>query len=265
MFIIAGSKNASIKEKQIDAPIQKLWFSGNMLLAGLITSDNPMASIISQLDMAKLSIQKQTSNGNIPLLLPIGLGSIAEICSNQEGHLNCMFTHQNGWLTFECTVDLSASNAIDSGDGKFLLLSLDMAGSAIDKIEVYGLDLPIVGNGFTRYNQLKVNANTQKSINVVGKDVIALPRTGFSQIDIVFPNRTVTYKKDIKAICQAIENVVANYVTRLNDYAGETPVSVYAQTYFDGVNYYTIGVQDAIEVRVLYTADTTVITTEETV
>lgn len=272
MFIISGSKAASIKEKQIDAPISKIWIKGNIKVNGIKFTSNPGLKIIDALNNALISIQKQTANGNVPLLLPIGLGSIAEICSNQEGHLNCFMNDYpadgtgDRNVSFELQIELSRVGALRASDGKFILLSLDMSASEITELDIYGVEFPVQTETYTSYKQLKVNANTQKSINVIGKDVISLPRTGFQQLDIIYPDRTVTFKEDIKVITQSIENMVLNYVSVYNDLEnnpGAVPSNCYAQTYFDGVKYHTIGLQGAIEVKVLYNCDTMLITSEQ--
>lgn len=270
MYIITGSKTASIKEKQIDAPIQKLFIVGSIPLPkfGMETNRNVGLAIVQLLDEAKLSIEKQTPQGNEPLLLPIGLGSIAEICSNSEGHLNC---RQDIWankLFFELTIELSGHAALESRDGHFLLLSVDMADSSIDSLEVYGVEFPVVGKTYTSYKQMKVNGNTVKSVNLVGKDILALPRKNFVSVDLIYPDHTVTYKKDIKAICQAVENLVMNFVAVDDSLMNLTPESSQvanpnSQTYFDGIQFYTLGVTGVIEARVVYTEDSSIITTEE--
>lgn len=219
MFIVSGNNEAIIREKQIDAPIQKLYFRGiidGQASAGFL---NPMADVIKQLNYVKISISKQTPNGTEQILLPIGLGSIAEICSNTEGHINVknIKSLKTGKyvLSFECTVELSAGCAIDSKDGKFLLLTIDMKDSNVSNLDVYGLDYPVVGNEYIAYKQLKCQANATKSVNLIGKNVLALPRRNFVSIDLVYSDgstRTCTYKDDIKAITQCVENLCANYI-----------------------------------------------------
>ncbi len=252
-----------MREKQIDAPIQKIWFRGYLSGSFLEDTTNPGKTLVESLNIVKISIQKQTKNGNIPLLLPIGLGSVAEICSNQEGHINAVSSRDPQGITVEGCIELSSEGAISSSDGKFLLLSLEYQQEKNWDIELYGIEFPVITNSYTQYKQLKVNANTQKTISLIGKDVLALPRDNFQQIDIVFSDRTVTFKEDIKVITQAIENLVANVVVihAADDNLPSVPLHS-SQSYYDGLLYHTIGIRGAIEAKVLYSADSTVITTE---
>jgi hypothetical protein len=273
MYITSGSKIASIKEKQIDAPVQKLYIVGHLNDEVIREHSNPGLYIVGLLDKALLSIQRQTPNGAVHMLSPMGIGSLAEICSNQEGHINLKYKAseiQAYRLDFELIIDLSAYNAVKLTGGDFMLLSLDLSQSVIENIEVYGVESPVIGSAFTKYTQHKVNEDTIKSISLVGVNTLALPRTGFEQLDLIFPDRTVTYKKDIKAIMNCIENVVCNYVALNLDenHNGEVYPTVglnpgcAAQTYYDGIQYYTLGVAGAIEAKVLYTQDSKLVTVQ---
>jgi len=262
MYIKSLTKATPIREHQIDSNIQKLYFiiKTSLDVAG---AANPLKTLTEQLANLKLSISKQTNEGNEPLILPIPIMEMAEICSNVEGHINVVHVTDamDGFIVeTECTVDLSNYGAVDLQNG-FLLLTLDASTVFDDTItcEVYGIESPVKSPYYTEYKQLKVNADTLKSVSLVGKSTLSIPRAKFEQIDIVFPDRTVTYKKDIKAICQAVENVIGNFVSV--DMGG-IAANVKAQTYFDGINFYTIGVSQAIEAKILYSGDTKIIVTE---
>lgn len=261
MYIVSGSKVANIKEKQIDAPIQKLYIKGSIPVDAN-GSSNMGKSLLNELNKMKISLQKQTTNGNKQILLPIGMGSVAEICANAEGHINSKYSSYWKSFDFELTIELSSHGAINSTQGEFLLLSIDTVDSLCSNLDVYGVEIPVITDSYNKYEQLRVQANTTKSINLLGKELLALPRDGFFQIDLVFADRTTSYKQDIKAIPQAIENMILNHVTVDTDMGAGSIASSYAQTYFDGVAYYTIGVANCIEAKVTYTTEATIITVE---
>jgi hypothetical protein len=263
MYIVTATKETPVREKQIDAPIQKLWIKATLTTDFFKNSNHPLMSTMLFLNDIKISIEKQTPNGNDPMLLPIGLGTIGEICSNNEGHFNVKATETSA--TVEMSIDLASGNAVHSADGKFLLLTVDTSTSTIPvTLEIYGVEFPVISSNYTEYKQLKVSANTQKSISLIGKDILSIPRDNFISMDIVFPDRTVTYKDDIKAITQAIENLCGNYVyLDTTPEAGDINARMFAQSCFDGITRHTIGILGAIEAKLLYSADCTIVLTEQ--
>ena len=194
--------------------------------------------------------------------------ALGEISSNKEGHIGVKaFTNKAG-----CNVDLAfqvSPASLVAGAGEFLLLTVDTSAFAQSDLngDVWAVELPNQTTVHTEYKQHKANANTTKVLSMSGVDIISLPKANLVQFDVVYPERTVTFKYDIKCVVRAVENLIMNCVVmhgyNLDTSAEEGEKGVVfsnAQTYFDDVEYYTLGVNGALEVRALYSEDSPIYT-----
>ena len=274
MFLSKFSKEAPIKELQIDSSVHKLYLWMEFTFDELKNNNNPGNAIVKELDKIKVSLQRQTPNGAEHILMPTGLGVLGEISSNKEGHIGVKAYLGKAGCNVDVAFQVSPASLV-AGSGEFLLLTVDT--SEFEKAdlngEVYAVELPNQTTVHTEYKQHKANANTTKVLSMSGVDILSLPKKNFQQLDVVYPERTITFKGDIQCVMRSVENLILNCMVMHTYFvdgqqssetaeANPKPLLTFSnsQTYFDSVENYTLGVNGALEVRVLYSEDSPIYT-----
>ena len=267
MQIAVATKATPLKDVQIDSSICKLFVVIEYTDKNLNRPNiNPMRfKILPALDKIKLSVERQTENGTENILMPMGLGTLGEIAANMEGHINSIcYIAGNTGINVEMQIPIAPAS-LSADAGKYLLLSLDTSEFEFEdlKIWLYSLEVPVLTRNHVEYRQHKVIANTIKTLSTRDLDLVSFPRKDFQSVDFVYPNKTVTYKGvELKAIPQGVENLIANYVAVLNGEVDELRIELHSQSYYDGINYHTIRTKGMSEIRVLYSDDANIITTQ---
>jgi len=221
MRVLTGSGKTNYPDIQIESGVQRLFFCFTFVTATFAAA---FANV-------RASVKMYSKNrGTESIINDLPIADLLEIAASNEGFVKQSINGTN--TIIKGTIELSNIGAVETKDGYLSLSITNMLDT--DTVNVNTLDSAIVTNSFVSYEQVFVNANSQKDIDNSGAYGIAIPVT-VTNIDFCYPGRTVTNNAEELAQ-ETSENNELCYLTEANEGAGALVIPGSKKFFCIGVN-----------------------------